>query len=51
MFCSTLQQHLGVIGRGEYTHGRAQHTSLSQQVRQRVTDRVMLGYPVLFYGP
>lgn len=50
MFCSTLQQHLGEIGQGEYTHGQPQHPSLSPEVRLRIRRRVMSEYNALFYG-
>lgn len=50
MFCSTIQQHLGEIGGGQYTFGRAQHESLSPNVRSRVRFRVFSEYPVLFHG-
>lgn len=50
MFCSALQQHLGVIARGEYTYGQPQHSNLSRPVRLRVTQRVMSEYSVLFHG-
>lgn len=50
MFCSTLQQHLGEIGQGQYTFGGPQHPNLSPEVRLRVRRRVMSEYTPLFYG-
>lgn len=54
MFCSTLQEQLGDIGKGDYTHGKAQNHDLSLGVRLRIRSRIVSEhrkrYPVLFHG-